>query len=304
MKNTTSINPHLDLLIEKQLAEHSDKPNMLYYSEFKQAFSKDTFLNVGIKYVAEGIEYYNVSGSEYMVKEKHFLLASKIPDTHGFIDSKTPVKGICIDIDQKTISDTFRILSTNTKINLDDVLEEEKTNPYFFEHISFAGTSALSGRISKLEKHLTEHDFAIPFVDDEWFLETAEELICEQHEKWKSLNRLEFLKDSTKKEVIRRLLIGKEYMDIHFMQSPDIKTISKFCCLSEFHFFRSFKDAFCITPYQYILKKKLEFALELLTVRKMSISEISSQLNFTDIQAFSNAFKKRYGLAPSKLNCK
>lgn len=71
--------------------------------------------------------------------------------------------------------------------------------------------------------------------------------------------------------------------------------------MSEFHFFRSFKQAFSISPYQYVLKKKLEPARSLLLERKLPINKIAACCNFADLPAFSKAFKRQYGQSPSQL---
>jgi AraC family transcriptional regulator len=70
--------------------------------------------------------------------------------------------------------------------------------------------------------------------------------------------------------------------------------------LSEFHFFRSFKQAFGITTYQYILSKKLELAKSMMTNRNVSITEIASICNFLDLFTFSKAFKRHFGISPSQ----
>jgi len=295
-------NPNLELLLGNRLSKQRDpENNTIYYSEFKQIFSDNTFLNIGIKYVAEGTEYYKVGGTEHKVKEKHFLVSNKIPKVPGFVDSKNLVKGICIDINPKLIHDTIRVLNIREEFDIDDIISPESKTPYFFDHISIAKTSLLNKKLGQLENHLLAHEFELPFVNEEWFMEIAENLVCEQNPKWQALNRLKYLKHSTKKEVIRRLLIGKEYMDTCFMDSPKIKTIAEFASLSEFHFFRSFKDAFGLSPHQYILEKKLQYSLELLTVKKLQIAEVITILKFTDVHAFSNSFKKRFGIAPSRI---
>ena len=67
--------------------------------------------------------------------------------------------------------------------------------------------------------------------------------------------------------------------------------------LSEYHFIRLFKTVFNTTPYKYIVEKRLHFALELLDTN-YSISDISVLLGYTDVPAFSNAFKQQFGFSP------
>lgn len=295
-------NPYLKFFVEDQPTDEVvENSNVICYSEYKQVYADDTFRSVGIKYVSSGFEYYKIDRKEYKVNEGHFILSNPTPNVAGFIDSKELVKGICIDINSTTVADAFNVLSGNNDIDLEDYEDDKKEIPYFFEHVSFAGTSMLGNRLSRLERQLLDHNYTLSAVNDEWFLEMAEELIREQNFKLRSLNRLKNLKTCTRQEIMRRLLLGKEYMDLHYCQEIDIHSIAKYCCMSEFHFYRSFKEAFNTTPYQYILNKKLMSGFELISQKKSSITDVAFALNFTDVHAFSNAFKKRFGIAPSKL---
>ena len=71
--------------------------------------------------------------------------------------------------------------------------------------------------------------------------------------------------------------------------------------MAEFHFFRSFRQAFGTSPYQYLLGKRLELAKELIITGDMSVTTIAAHCNFPDIFTFSKAFKRRFNVAPSRL---
>jgi AraC-like DNA-binding protein len=94
--------------------------------------------------------------------------------------------------------------------------------------------------------------------------------------------------------------LGKQFMDDNFLTINDITEVAVASNLSEFHFFRSYKQAFGITTYQYILNKKLELARRMLQDKDVSITAIASICNFPDLFTFSKAFKRRFGIAPSQ----
>jgi AraC family transcriptional regulator len=289
------------LLLSQQLHGHSYTDNRIFYSELRQAYATGVLQNLGIKYVAEGTEYYKIGQTEYKVSEKQLLIAGACPGAQGFVDSATLVKGICIDFNPATVSDAFSCLAAKERIDPDLFVSDVPCAYSFFEHVAPAGSSTVAARLVRLETHLLNHNFSIPFVNEEWFLELLEDLICDQHEKWKCSNALKYTKLSTQKEVLRRLLIGKCYMDENFCANPDIKSIAQLSCLSQFTFFRSFRDAFGITPHQYMLRKKMELAVTLLTRENRSVMETALQLNFSDVHAFSNAFRKKFGYPPSAI---
>ena len=67
---------------------------------------------------------------------------------------------------------------------------------------------------------------------------------------------------------------------------------------SEAYLIREFRKQYSVSPYQYLLTRKLETARQLLRYSNLSIKEIAEQLCFSDQYYFSNCFKKIFGLSP------
>lgn len=59
-----------------------------------------------------------------------------------------------------------------------------------------------------------------------------------------------------------------------------------------------FKDNFGISPSKYIINKKLEYSSILLIESKLSVTEISSKLNFSNSSKFSLSFRKKFFYTP------
>ncbi|HYK77144.1 MAG TPA: AraC family transcriptional regulator, partial [Daejeonella sp.] len=116
-----------------------------------------------------------------------------------------------------------------------------------------------------------------------------------------SYYQLQTARIATRKELFARLLKGKEFLDDHIFQTVEMKQVAQACYLSEFRFYRLFKQAFGISPYQYLLNNRIEKSLEL---KKLNLSwtEIALLLNFSDLAAFSNAFKKIKGVFPNNFS--
>lgn len=67
--------------------------------------------------------------------------------------------------------------------------------------------------------------------------------------------------------------------------------------LSVFHFSRLFKNTVGVSPYQFVLQMKIEYAKKLIK-RREPIGDIAYALGFTDSAHFCNAFKKFTGSSP------
>jgi len=98
--------------------------------------------------------------------------------------------------------------------------------------------------------------------------------------------------------VYKRIIAGKLYMDQNFHESIDLGSISRMACISRFHFHRLFTRVYNKTPHQYLTRKRIALACELLTDEKLSITEICNSVGFESMGSFSVLFKKEIGISP------
>ena len=129
----------------------------------------------------------------------------------------------------------------------------------------------------------------------------AEVIVLNEMKIQEGLIGLKKIKLSTRHEIMRRLLRGKEYMDANFMKDPKISEVAQIAMMAEHFFFRNFKQAFNISPYQYILSRKIEYARELILKNEQNIGQIALFTGFSDIHTFSKAFKRQVGISPSMI---
>lgn len=61
-----------------------------------------------------------------------------------------------------------------------------------------------------------------------------------------------------------------------------------------------FKKRYDKTPYAYLISLRIEFAKDLLTNSRLSVSEIAERLCFSSEYHFSNCFKSKIGISPLK----
>ena len=91
----------------------------------------------------------------------------------------------------------------------------------------------------------------------------------------------------------------KDFLDTKVTAKFKIADLCNHISRSESQTIRIFKAAYGITPYTYVLDKKINLAKKLLCDTNLSVKEISAKLCFADEYYFSNVFKKKTGLTPS-----
>lgn len=92
----------------------------------------------------------------------------------------------------------------------------------------------------------------------------------------------------------------KDFLNTQIMTKFHIEDLCKHISKSESQTIRLFKKAYGITPYTYVLEKKIAMAKNLLSDTNLSIKQIASKLCFADEYYFSNIFKEKSGSTPTE----
>lgn len=82
--------------------------------------------------------------------------------------------------------------------------------------------------------------------------------------------------------------------------SLTVSDLAAICGISEVYFRRLFMNAFGISPKEYIIKKRIEYAKTLLLSGDFSVSEVGLLCGYTEPCHFSREFSKRVGVSPSQ----
>lgn len=105
-------------------------------------------------------------------------------------------------------------------------------------------------------------------------------------------------------DIIHKTINDKGVIDIdrfiedHVHHSISIDELAKLVNLSKFHFLKEFKKLKGITPYQYVLQKRLSLAKWYLQNTNRVIAEIALQVGFADQSHFTRTFKLHNGITP------
>lgn len=279
--NKTSLNKSLD-------------SDMIYYTELNEWCIDNAFRSFSLKYVIENCIYYKVDQKEYAVTANTYLTACKYPNVKAY--NRRPVKSICIDICPRTIAEAYTIL-TGKNEDFDSFLSGYFKSPLFLESLHPAHNTPIGKKLQDL--HYLIRTQKNIYVNKEWFLDLAERIIYQEYNAYLALKEISCVRPSTKKETLQRLHVAKEFMDTNFLHIAEIKEVAEHCNMSEYHFFRRFKEVYKKTPYQYITENKMQLAKQLLLEKKHTVSDVALLCSFPDVFTFSKAFKKFYGISPS-----
>ncbi|MFI8963630.1 helix-turn-helix transcriptional regulator [Streptomyces sp. NPDC053493] len=89
-------------------------------------------------------------------------------------------------------------------------------------------------------------------------------------------------------------------MDRDWAEPLDLDAVAAHAGYSRFHFVRAFKTAYGETPGQYLSRRRIERAEEMLRTAGLTVTEICGLVGFSSLGTFSARFKRQTGLTPTE----
>jgi AraC family transcriptional regulator len=273
--------------------------NIVVYSAIKNLKTKLAFNNFAVKYVLSGVERYTVNGKDYDLKSGEYLLCNASSEGGIFVESAHDVKGICIDISTDLIAEVVASHRRPDTFEPDIELDKYFTTRSFMEYQNHHDHTILGNTLRDFGRIIANNPDHNYNFDKEFFYSLSENILADCLPTYRQLQSIGSIKSDTKKELLKRLSIGKTFIDLHFTNHIDIENVAVEARISQYHFFRLFKKVYGISPYQYIKQKRLTLARSYIARNNKSISEIASLVGYADVFSLSKAYKQFFGQAPT-----
>lgn len=246
-----------------------------------------------------GDEIYRLKEQDYTLKGGEYLLCNKHCEGKVFIDSKTDVKGICIDIDTELLSEivaSFRAPDTNIS---DLTLGRYFNSQDFLEQQFTAKTSYLGFQLKQLDTTIQKNPYENYQFDHEFYYKLSEGIIADYIPVVRQFQSIRSVKSETKKDLLRKLAKGKAFIELYYKMEIDIARVAEESNISQYHFFRLFREVYGVSPYQYIKQKRMEAAKAMLLKQRLPLAQLAMEVGYSDIYSFSKAYKQYFGCPPS-----
>jgi AraC family transcriptional regulator len=89
-----------------------------------------------------------------------------------------------------------------------------------------------------------------------------------------------------------------DYIDAHLGDRLSLDAIADIACLSPFHFTRCFKYTVGSSLHQYVIRRRIRRARELIALSRLSLAEIAVSVGFDSQAALTSRFTREMGIAP------
>jgi len=95
--------------------------------------------------------------------------------------------------------------------------------------------------------------------------------------------------------VLRRV---REYIDAHIEKRIGVEVLANLANLSVCYFVRAFKQSVGVTPHDYLIRRRVERTMELLSDTDMPLSQIALAAGFADQSHCARRFRQHVGMSP------
>jgi len=247
-----------------------------------------------VKCSMKGLEKFHTSENTYGVSPGNFLILNEGQQCESSIKNES--ESFSIYFKPEFANSALKSLITPSDKMLNHSFKPVNQPVHFFEKL-YPHNPYLSPVIMKMRLASK-----VNYDDENWlnerYFELLEGLLKVHRELYKEIEKLPPVKLSTKTELYRRVSIAKDFIDMEFTEDLTLYKISKIACLSQFHFLRIFKSVYKQTPHQYLTKKRIDKAIDLLRKTEMSVTRICFEVGFESASSFSWLFKNKFGLSP------
>jgi AraC family transcriptional regulator, transcriptional activator of the genes for pyochelin and ferripyochelin receptors len=123
-------------------------------------------------------------------------------------------------------------------------------------------------------------------------------LQCDQYERVEHVRTTTVQVSPSDKE---KLYYARDLLLKNMQDPPSLAGLSRAAGLNEFKLKNGFRQLFDNTVFGYLNDHRMEYARKMIISQASSMTEIAAQLGFSSVQHFSVAFKKKFGVSPSKI---
>jgi len=277
--------------------------NEMYISELIDGFIDHSYTSIySIKYQISGTEIYKIGDREIILEQDNYLVVNNNQLVTS-LPCKTE-KAITIFLEPLTVSDVFKNLINTDDSLLSNPSDYEDNQIAFFESSYFVKSDPIGKSLRLLANSFDIiKNVSNPFKED-YFYEISKDLILSQQETFKQIKDIGCAKISTRVELFDRMQRARQILIENWNKGICLNSVSSQVYMSPYHFHRTFSKAYKKSPLVFHLNVRMKKSKDLLETNKYSVSDVAMLAGYSDIFAFSKAFKKHYGCSPSKFVCR
>lgn len=100
-------------------------------------------------------------------------------------------------------------------------------------------------------------------------------------------------------ELLKHLRRARDVADRNYAEPLDLDALARAAGVSKYHFLRCFAAEYGETPMQYVARRRIERATDLLRATNLTVTEVCNLVGYSSLGSFSTKFAELVGMSPS-----
>ncbi|MGZ3766175.1 MAG: helix-turn-helix transcriptional regulator [Mucilaginibacter sp.] len=281
--------------MDKEFLLHNN--NRILFNKTRKGIKSDVNENLSFHFVFEGEEKFKLKKRTMAVLPGSFLSLNAGTPYLNIIDSLEPTITLSI-IFGKDFVNSFR----NAWLRNDN---------WLLDNLNGEAASQINETIYPLNGDIR---YTVNHLNREISSETPDYLLLDEYLYHSLLNyhtmcekeiycrreKLKLLQKATRNEIYRRLNLAKEYLYSNYNQNVTLDELAAYACMSVNYLMTMFKQAFTLTPHQYLIRIRLQKAKLYLDQSTYPVNEIVNIIGLTCPSSFIELFRQKYGITPQQ----
>lgn len=260
-------------------------------------FAQAEGLPLSLKCMFNGRARYTIGRAEFCVDQAGYIVVNRAQPYSIEIASPTAVESLILWFPDGWAEEVWRSLETPVHAQLSDPDARNGTRVSFFERYIRHNTSVMPHVRAILAAYKSGVE-----IDAGWLEERLRNVLAAMLKNERGIqgeqSKLAALRPATREELWRRLHRGRDFLRARSSTAVTLSDAARVACLSPYHFLRSFKQAFGMTPHQFLTQCRLERAKFLLERTEIPVTDICFDAGFLSLGSFSALMHRVTGLSP------
>lgn len=269
-----------------------------FYVKSNSLRSGDHVSRFTFRTVFSGYQYYQADNKDYRLNLENYLIINNGVNYHSEIRSSNPTESLIVAFAQHAVSEVATNLNAPHSTLLDQGLTTASDNQQLFDG-TYTQNPVIEGLARLIAQAIIEEKNEPLYFQQLQYALMAELVINHQRVLHK-MDSIQSERKATKIELYKRTSTAKDYIEAFFHKKINLDQLGKVANMSTFHFLRSFKQIFGITPMEYLTKVRLDYAGYLLKNSDLSIQEITTSCGFESPSSFGRLFRTRQQMTPTQ----
>lgn len=101
-------------------------------------------------------------------------------------------------------------------------------------------------------------------------------------------------------DLLPHLRRARDLADRTYAEQLDLTALAAAAGVSKYHFLRCFAAEYGETPMQYVARRRIERATDLLRATNLTVTEVCQLVGYSSLGSFSRRFSELVGMSPSE----